>query len=212
MTEALEAALRRKRSKHDRRVGEARSLAQRLRGSREEISALEARREALEQAIEVFNSFADERQQQVQAQLETLVTEGLHAVFGEGLSFHVSQGMKGKTAQVDFFIRSTTDGHEIDTPVMEARGGGVAAVVGFLVRLVLLLLKSDVRRVLFLDESFAQLSAEYEPRLAEFMRELIDRTGAQIVLVTHSDAFSDAADAIYRTALVDGVTEITREK
>jgi DNA repair exonuclease SbcCD ATPase subunit len=101
------------------------------------------------------------------------------------------------------------DGEQLDTPVMDARGGGVAAVIGFLLRLVILLLtEPPVRHVMFLDESFAQLSVEYEPALAEFIKELTERTNMQVVLVTHSTAFDDAADKSYRFELRDGVTKV----
>jgi DNA repair exonuclease SbcCD ATPase subunit len=66
------------------------------------------------------------------------------------------------------------------------------------------------RRVLFLDESFAQLSEEYEPRLAEFLRELVDKTDLQIIMVTHSHAFSDIADQVYRFDLNDAGTTVVR--
>ena len=52
-----------------------------------------------------------------------------------------------------------------------------------------------------LDETFAALSVEYEGRLAEFIRELVDRTETQVLLVTHSDAYSDYADNVYRFSL-----------
>jgi hypothetical protein len=52
--------------------------------------------------------------------------------------------------------------------------------------------------------------AEYETRLAEFLREVADKAGVQVILITHSDAFSDAADARYRFSLgPDGKTRVT---
>jgi ABC-type molybdenum transport system ATPase subunit/photorepair protein PhrA len=84
---------------------------------------------------------------------------------------------------------------------MDARGGGMAAVTGFMIRLVVLLLTPRARRILFLDETFRFVSSEYEGRLAEFLAEVAERAGVQLVLVTHSDAFNDAADAHYHIEL-----------
>ena len=38
------------------------------------------------------------------------------------------------------------------------------------------------------------LSQEYEPGMAEFLREVADKAGVQIILITHSTAYSDLAD------------------
>ena len=87
----------------------------------------------------------------------------------------------------------------------------MAAVVGFVLRLVVLLLTPSHRRFLALDESFAHVSASYEPRVAEFLREVADRAGVQILLITHSDAYSDLADVRYRLSLApDGTTVVEK--
>lgn len=158
----------------------------------------------------VLAHIGEERQEQAQQQIEALVTQGLRTIFGDELSFHLVPGTRAKTPVVDFVVRSTLPGGMVvDTDVMDARGGGLAATVGFLLRLVVLLLTAGQRdTVLFLDETFAHVSAEYETRLAEFIRDLVDKTGVQVVMVTHSDAFTDGADVRYRFDLRDGVTRV----
>ena len=90
---------------------------------------------------------------------------------------------------------------------MDAHGGGVSAIVGFLLRLVLMLLTGR-RSLLLLDETFAHVSAEFEPRLSEFLAELAEKTATQIVLVTHSEAFADNADKVYRFEAHNGKTVV----
>jgi DNA repair exonuclease SbcCD ATPase subunit len=207
----LDNALSVAETRINRRVGEAKQVFEAGRRAEHEVTDLEARLEVLESAIEVLNSYADQQQEALQRTIETLVTHGLRTIFGPEMSFHVRGGMKGKYATIDFVVRTVVDGESIDTPVMDARGGGVAAVVGFLLRLVLLLLHPGKRHILFLDETFAQLSADYENRLAEFIRELVDkRPDIQIVMVTHSDQYGDVADRSYRFRLEDGITKVER--
>ncbi len=205
LTRRLHAARRRL----DTEAGQARHVAQTGARLQAEISRLKADTARFEKAAAVLASITEQRQADAQARIESLVTLGLHTIFGPDLSFHLVPATRAKTPVVDFVVRSTMDGQPIDTPVMDARGGGLAATVGFLLRLVIILLSKDRHdTVLFLDETFAHLSAEYEPRMAEFLRELADRTGVQIILVTHSDAYSDAADVRYRFALRDGQTHV----
>lgn len=208
--DALTVWLTKEQKAHDRRATEAKLLAQRGRDLKLEIADLEATLESIEEAIGILSAYADSRQADVQKKVESLITHGLRQIFDPDMSFHIKQATKGKLASADFVVRSKIDGGFVDTPIMDARGGGVASVAGFLLRLILLLLKKDHRPVLFLDETFAQLSAEYEPRLAEFVRELVDKTPVQVILVTHSTAYDDVADASYRFSLdQNGRTKVT---
>lgn len=209
MLQEIERTLADKERLLERQIGEAKHIASEAKLIKVEVSELQETIESLDEAAGILNSYADSRQADLQTKIEALITHGLRTIFGEDLSFHIKQKQQGKLAAADFVVRSTIEGKEFETSILEARGGGVAAVAGFVLRLVLILLRKDVRPILFLDETFAQLSEEYEPRLAEFIRELVDKTSVQIVLVTHSVAYNDVADTVFRFSLDDGVTHIT---
>jgi len=199
MTSDLANALEANRRRLDRRAGERDALKRAVIGHTEAVAESQDKIERLEKAVAVLNAIGDSRQETIQRQIETIVTRGLRTIFADDLSFHMVSSTKSNATTIDFVVRTTlSDGTTIDTPVMDARGGGLASVVGFLLRVVHLLLSpSSVRRILVLDETFAAVSVEYETRLAEFISELVERTGVQILLVTHSTAFSDAASVVY---------------
>jgi DNA repair exonuclease SbcCD ATPase subunit len=195
----------------DRETGEARALALRGKAVQSELAEAKELKETLAQAVGVLTGIGEARQEEAQRRIESLVTYGLRTVFEDELSFHLVQTVSRNAANVDFVVRTTlADGEQIDTPVMDARGGGLVAVVGFMLRLVIMLLAPDRQSpILFLDEPFAHLSAEYEPRMASFLRELVDKTDIQIVHITHSDAYTDDADLVYRFSLKDGQTHVS---
>lgn len=201
---------RRIRKRVDRRVAEARLIAGSGKKLQEEIKLAAADVELYNQVAITLASIGETKQAAAQETIEQLVTRGLNSIFGEDLSFHLVQTQRGKTPEVKFLVKSRgLNGASVETAVMDARGGGMAAVVGFLLRLVVLLLdKKKTDPVLILDESFSHVSAEYERPLAEFIKELIDKTKVQIILVTHSDAFSEFADKRYKFTLVQGVTKV----
>ena len=62
--------------------------------------------------------------------------------------------------------------------------------------------------LLVLDETFAHVSEEYLEPLGQFLRQVVDRTGVQILLVTHQDTFLDYADKAYKFSAVDGRTKV----
>lgn len=218
----MASAVRQARSQADRETGEARAVALQGKALQLEAEKLAAQHALLEQAAGVLTRIGEERQEAAQAQIEGLVSRGLQTVFDERLSFHMVPSIKGNQAHVDFVIRSEYVAGDaagincdapmiVETPVMDARGGGMAATVGFMLQLVVMLLTPGARRVLFLDETFAHVSAEYEPRLAEFLREVADKADVQLLLVTHSTAYDDAADVRYQLKLgADGATEVSR--
>jgi hypothetical protein len=208
----LEQQVRQARFAYERRAGAARALAENGQRVQAEVDRLQADVERHQKVNALLTSLGEQAQQHAQDQLEQLVTRGLQVIFGTELSFHVVQSVKAGQASTDFMIRSSfEDGTVVETPVMEARGGGMAEVVGFMVQLVVLLLTPGARRIMFQDESFGFVSREYEPRVAEFLKEVTERAQVQVVLVTHSDAYDDAADVRYRMKPAkSGIAELER--
>jgi ABC-type cobalamin/Fe3+-siderophores transport system ATPase subunit len=208
--EALERQLRTVSSGLDRRVGEARLLAARGKSVVAEIAEVSAEIESLDKIVAVLNTVGEERQAKAQLTIESLVTRGLQTIFGEDLSFHIVSTTKAKSTVTDFIVRTTlADGSQVDTPILEARGGGLAATIGVLLRIVMILLggKSE-SHVLVLDEPFAMVSAEFEIPLANFLRDLVDKSPIQIIMVTHSEAYSEFADSKYRFSIRNGKTQV----
>lgn len=194
----------------DRDVGEARTIAVAGKALQEEIASRRANITRLERVGAALSTVGEARQETLQARIETLVTQGLQTIFGDELTFHVIAAIERNTPTISFEVRSRIGDQVVATDVMDARGGGLAAIVGFLLRLVVLLLsKGKGETVLVQDETFSFVSAEYRPKLAAFLRQLADKTGVQVLLVTHSDEFAAEADVRYRFQLVGGATKVT---
>lgn len=164
-----------------------------------------------ESACVLLGTYADQREAEVHQKLTSLVSTGLTTIFQEDLRLVINAKQVGKRTDTEFRLLTAYGDYEVDTEILSARGGGVAAVTGFLLQTIMILLTKSPR-ILFLDEAFAQVSAEYEPRLADFLHELADDLGMQIVLVTHSHAYEEASEAVYRTSSKDGITSVERVK
>lgn len=209
--QALSAAVQAARSQVDRQVGEARAVAAAGKAAEARVAQLQELVALHDRVSVLLTRLGEEEQDTAQRQVEELVTRGLQTIFDERLSFHIVQEVKSNQAHVSFVIRSYIGETTVDTPVMDARGGGMAAVVGFLLRLVVLLLTAGARRVLFLDEPFAHVSAEFRQRVGQFLREVSTQAGVQIVMVTHDPEYEELADVSVRvTQTPDGVTQVTQ--
>ena len=211
--DSLDIRARQKRRQLDARQGEMRATLLRGKELQAEIGTLAEAVETLDRTTIFLNSLGEEKQLKAQQTIEELVTRGLQTIFDETLSFHILQTVRGKTANVEFLVRTTLDGKEIETPVMEARGGGLAATIGFLLRLVVMLLDKGTQHenIMLLDETFAHVSAEYLDPLRSFLRQVVDKTGVQIVMVTHQPEFAEEADKVYRFTTVDGRTVVRED-
>ncbi len=207
--DALALRARHRRRVLDERHGEMRSVLIRGKELQEEVASLTTLVEELDRVTVLLNSLGEDRQQRAQNTIEELVTRGLQTIFDSTLSFHIIQTTRGKSVQVDFMVRTTLEGRVIDTPVMDSRGGGLIATVGYLLRLVIILLTREPGQdppPMVLDETFAHVSAEYLPNVAAFVREVVDKTGVQTIIVTHQEELVGGADKVHRLSLKDGET------
>lgn len=209
--DSLTIRARRRRRVLDESQGEMRATLMRGKELKSEIEELGSLVEDLDRVTALLNSMGEDRQFETQAKIEELVTRGLRTIFDDTLSFHIIQTVKGRNVVVDFIVRTTLDRMVVDTPVLDARGGGLAATIGFLLRLVVLLLSKGTRseNILVLDETFAHVSEGYLAAVGEFLREVVEKTGIQILMVTHQPELAEYADRVYRFQTENGKTVIS---
>jgi hypothetical protein len=200
---ALASRVSARRRELDREVGRAQQVAADGLAVEAAIAVLEHLVDTCAKTAALLTTFGEQAQEDARAQFEALATRALQVIFGANLSFGLVAGESGGQPTLEPVIRSVHGGTITETSVLDARGGGMAAVAGFVMRLVMMLLTPGARRVLFLDETFGMVAKSFEPRIAEFLREVADKAGVQIVLVTHSDAYSDLADTEIRLVLGD---------
>lgn len=152
--------------------------------------AEQAYRDALK-AREVINIVAKETQQQLEMRITNIVTMALAAVFPDPYEFKLVFNERRNQTEADLLL--VRDGEEL-SPV-EGAGGGVLDVVSFALRIAVLLM-SNYRRVIILDEPFRHLSADLQSKASEMMKMLSDKLGIQFIMVSHEEGIIDCADNI----------------
>lgn len=178
----------------ERERGVVQSLAAKGQAAIDKAGEAKIVAEACEEASQLLAKYADERQAEVLSIIEKIASVGLSQVFEEPIELKITQVVRARRVEMDVLLKTG----ELETPIMDARGGGVAAVAGFLLRASVKLLTPDERRLMMLDEVFAHLSEEYVPRMADFLAELSEKSAMQIILVTHQPEFADAAHNVVR--------------
>ncbi len=173
-----------------------------LRSSLEQTRYL-AEHEAHEAVIllktrKLFEELTDRKRELVRDKIELLVTHGIQAVFGPGYGFRIEQAVKRNNVTFSYRVLEAREGEVLDTPLRGYHGGGLVALVGFLLRVVMVLFTYPPRRrIIFLDETMAALDGDKRGPLGRLLQELGSKLDMQFVMVTHSPEYADDADVVY---------------
>jgi hypothetical protein len=211
--ETAEAELRALRLELERKAGARDVVEAALQKAETEAARAVDDAETARKGCEVLQTAIEARRQQLKERVESLVTRGLRAVFRRAdLEFFFEARLHGGTVGILPALRSTFRGETIEAGIVDGHGGGVADVISFLLRVVVLsLARPKLALVLVLDEPFRHVSLEYLRGCATLLRELNRTAGVQFVLVTHKPDLLDAADVVYRTVVENGVTRFEVE-
>jgi len=205
--------LKRLKQEHERRVGRRDSILEDVTLSERALVELDAEEVKLTKAIEILQAAVETRREELRDRVEVLVTRGLRAVFGrEDFEFAFNVQTKADVINVIPVLRSMFGERVLETEIADGHGGGVADVIAFVLRvLVLTLTRPKVAPIMILDESFRHVSPNYLRGVATLLAELNQTAGIQFLLVTHKPELLDAADVVYRAHMNLGGTEFHLE-
>jgi DNA repair exonuclease SbcCD ATPase subunit len=194
----------------NRRSGRQEALEDQL---QEKEHDLELNRRTADVSLKVrilMEKMTEDKREAVRTKIEALVTHGIQAVFGEGYFFVIKQELKRNAINFDFKIIHEFGGERHESDLRGTHGGGLVALVGFLLRVVMVLFSHPTRRrTIFLDETMAALDGDKRVAFAHLLRTLGGKLGLQFVLITHSPEYSADADKVYEVlAKGDGKAKI----
>jgi hypothetical protein len=178
-----------------------------------EIQELEGVILILDQTSELFRQLIDKEIVDGVKAVESLLSEGLSAVFDDqelSISSDVSVS-RGKVSVDLITTHKKEDGLEISGSTNESFGGAVATVQSVLMR-VIVMLRRGLRPVLLLDESLPAFDDNYVVNMGNFLSLICKRLGMDILLVTHNPSLVECSDHAYRISKVNGKAVFNKEK
>lgn len=148
-----------------------------------------------EQAIEVVKTVGLKTQQSLQYHISDTVSMALNSVFDDPYSMSVEfVERRGKTECDLMFQR----GNKFIDP-LSASGGGAVDVASFALRVASWSMQfPKTRNVLLLDEPFKNLSEGLLPKASEMLKQVSDKLGLQIIMITHSEPLIESADKVFQ--------------
>lgn len=134
-------------------------------------------------------------QKEINNVIEELVTQALHAVFGEQFAFKMIDEIKRNQPETSFYI--IENGRMLDLDE-DSCGGGMADLVSLVLRVVLWAIRVPrTEPVIILDEPLKFLDGVRLDQAGVMIKELSRMLGLQFIIITHEDQLIDCADVMY---------------
>ena len=152
----------------------------------------------------IVQNVAEATQNKLEYHISSLVTAALRAVFPDPYSFELRFVQRRNKTEADLvFIKN---GNETDD-LLNTAGGGAVDVASFALRVALWSITKS-RPVLIMDEAFKFLSVDLQGKASEMLKEISDKLGLQIILVSHLPQIISAADNVIMVENIKGESKI----
>ena len=159
-------------------------------------------KENLEQR-EIARKAAGLVQDNLAAKLSGIVTKAISTVFEEPIEFVVQFVERRGVSECDLSLKIGEDYYDI----LNEQGGGVADVCSMCLQMAFIMM-SQVNRVLVIDEPARHMDVVAQERFIAVIKQLCQELKFTIIMVTHSQAFSDNADKVFTVTKKGGVSYV----
>lgn len=158
----------------------------------------------IEKARVIVQNVANEVQKDLEYRITNIVSVALASVFENPYEFKVSFVTRRNQTECDMlFVR---DGNECDP--MESSGGGAIDIASLALRMAVWSIKKT-RAIQILDEPCKFLSRDMQSKASEMIKELSDKLGIQMIIVSHISEMIEAADRVFSVENKNGVSFVT---
>ena len=142
-------------------------------------------------------------QDNLAAKLSGIVTKAISTVFEEPIEFVVQFVERRGVSECDLSLKIGEDYYDI----LNEQGGGVADVCSMCLQMAFIMM-SQVNRVLVIDEPARHMDVVAQERFVAVLKQLCQELKFTIIMVTHSQSFSDNADKVFTITKKGGVSYV----
>lgn len=156
-----------------------------------------------EKARIVVQNVANQVQKDLEYRITNIVTMALAAVFPDPYNFKVEFVVRRNQTECDMLF--TKDGNECDP--IDASGGGAIDIASLALRMAIWSI-NKTRAIQILDEPCKFLSRDMQSKASEILKELSDKLGIQLVIVSHIPEMIESADRVIQVEQKDGISKV----
>jgi len=193
------------RTKLERQKGSRDTVVNSLATNQTELESARVSLHRHEEAREIIRKIGMETQNSLSFHINDIVSLALDSVFDNPYQFAVDFVNRRSKTECDlYFVR---DGNRIDP--LTASGVGAVDVASFALRIASWsMARPRTDNVIILDEPFRFLSENYQERASNMLREVSQKLGIQLIIVTHETVLTTSADRIFEVSIKKGISQI----
>ena len=156
-----------------------------------------------EKARELIREAGLKTQEALSYHISEITTLALDAIFDDPYELGVEFVERRNKTECDlFFYRNN-----LRIKPMLASGGGSIDVACFALRVASWSMQNPrSRNVIMLDEPLKYLSKEYQEKGSMMLKEVSDKLGIQLIVITHNETLASFADKTFNTGIKQGKT------
>jgi ABC-type uncharacterized transport system YnjBCD ATPase subunit len=193
------------RTKLERQKGSRDTVINSLTVNQTELESARVSLHRHEEARYIIRKVGMETQNSLSFHINDIVSLALDSVFDNPYQFAVDFVQRRNKTECDlYFVR---DGNRIDP--LTASGVGAVDVASFALRIASWsMARPRTDNVIILDEPFRFLSENYQERASNMLREVSQKLGIQLIIVTHETVLTTSADRIFEVSIKKGISQI----
>lgn len=191
-------------SKINQLLGKKSLLEKQLSDITIKYNSLSEKLPSIEKAQALIQDVANKTQSQLKLHIEDIVNAGLETVFPETYICQIDFVTKRNKTECDIYL---LDNYNNRVNPLEDNGGGLSDIVSFCLRLAVWTI-SNTDNVLLLDEPFKFLSRDLLQSACDMLKELTEKLGLQIVMVTHLEEFINISDKVFIVKKINDISKI----
>ena len=176
--------------------GEYKTLLNQQNNSEILIDKLKTDEETYTKAVELLSLVQQVTRDKIKQGFETIVTHALNYIYeSDKYSFHLEFSRRGNLQELNLAVQTPEKPESLD--LLKTDAGGTKNIVSLALRIVLMEVASPkINGFIISDESFANLSEKYRERASEFLKEINQKMGRQIIAISHQPEMLASADKL----------------
>lgn len=140
-----------------------------------------------------LSELAATRRGVMKEQVEQVAGDALKHIYDDNYSLTLEYGERAGRTTLEIKINTVTPDGVVSRD-MSGKGGGVADTVALAIRILFILLNPKLDKFVVLDETWKHQDSTRIVRAAEFIKALVEKTGMQVLFITHHPSMSTFAD------------------
>lgn len=138
--------------------------------------------------------------------LNEILDYGVKTIFYD-MNYSVDVRVEENCASIHL-VYEDDDGNKL-SPDIKYCGGGIRTVIGALLQL-FFIFHYKTEKILIVDEGFSQVSSLYIPYFIALLKEMSDKNGLKILLITHDVRLMSYGDKVYE--IRDGKSYLSKSR